>query len=71
MATSETGSCSHKDDRVEIDMRAPFESVKDVVSLFAERAAWNSIRKGDNGKISHLCFVFVIRLALDATTITV
>ena len=43
MATSDTGSCSHKDDRVEIDMRAPFESVKDVVSLFAERAIGDKI----------------------------
>ena len=43
MATSDTGSCSHKDDRAEIDMRAPFESVKDVVSLFAERAVGDKI----------------------------
>ena len=43
MATSDTGSCSHKDDRVEIDMRDPFESVKDVVSLFPERAIGDKI----------------------------
>ena len=43
MATFDTGSCSHKDDREEIDMRALFESVKDVVSLFAERAVGDKI----------------------------
>ena len=42
-ATSDIGSCSHKDDRAEIDMRDPFELVKDVVSLFAERVVGDKI----------------------------
>ena len=43
MEFSDTRSCSHKDDRAEIDMRGPFESVKDVVSLFVERAVGDKI----------------------------
>ena len=43
METSNTGLCSHKDDRAEIDMRGPFESVKDVVSLFVERDVGDKI----------------------------
>jgi len=67
MATSDTGSCSHKDDRAEIDMRAPFESVKDVVSLFAERAVGDKITEKrpeilEEKVIMEIFFIYVLFL---------
>ena len=67
MATSDTRSCSHKDDRAEIDMRAPFESVKDVVSLFAERVVGDKITEKRPGipeekEIMERFFIYVLFL---------
>lgn len=45
MENFDIGSCSHKGDRVEIDMKAPFETVNVAVSMFGERVARDKITK--------------------------
>ena len=67
MATSDTGSCSHKDDRAEIKMRVPFESVKDDASLFAERDVGDKIteKRPENPEekvIMEIFFIYVLFL---------